>query len=484
MYLINIVILTIFLLGMIFCAGNKLSGDLKREALYLQPFFKLGAGLIKLRIVKEYFNKKVELKKQLLMLNPAKDKKQLHRDFEIRRVGKLLMLIFAGNILSFLISLSALSSSGDINGNIVDRNTYGGGDKTLILDIYADGEKIADKENIVISERRYTEEEIQQKFGEISQLLEYAILGENQTLECVNHNLELVNSLEGYPVSIEWELDNYSIIDGDGRLRGENISEEGEVLELTARMNYFGFQGEHRFNAVIYPPPLGDKEAFSDRVMKDIKSYEENSFSDEKSFLPVEIEGKSITYKEPTSNTGVSLLMVFVIACLVMYKAMEKDLQKEIHKRDMQMMMDYPQIVSKLSLLIGAGMTVQAAFSKLAIDYEKRSNSMRFAYEEMLIAVRQIEGGMSEGDAYIRFGNRCRLQKFVKLGALLSQNIKKGSNGLLQILETEEKDAFEERKSLARRLGEEAGTKLLAPMGLMLMIVIVIVVVPAFMSMK
>ena len=43
-------------------------------------------------------------------------------------------------------------------------------------------------------------------------------------------------------------------------------------------------------------------------------------------------------------------------------------------------------------------------------------------------------------------------------------------------------EAFIERKALARKAGEEAGTKLLLPMGLMLCVVMVVIIVPAFMS--
>ena len=43
-------------------------------------------------------------------------------------------------------------------------------------------------------------------------------------------------------------------------------------------------------------------------------------------------------------------------------------------------------------------------------------------------------------------------------------------------------EAFSERKNQARRKGEEAGTKLLLPMGGMLLIVFVLILVPAFAS--
>ena len=48
------------------------------------------------------------------------------------------------------------------------------------------------------------------------------------------------------------------------------------------------------------------------------------------------------------------------------------------------------------------------------------------------------------------------------------------------ILGREAEEAYEERKKRARILGEEAGTKLLLPMLLMLVIVMAILMVPAF----
>ena len=54
--------------------------------------------------------------------------------------------------------------------------------------------------------------------------------------------------------------------------------------------------------------------------------------------------------------------------------------------------------------------------------------------------------------------------------------------GLCELLEQEAADAMEERKTLARKLGEEAGTKMLMPLILMLGIVIAIIMVPAMLS--
>ena len=108
--------------------------------------------------------------------------------------------------------------------------------------------------------------------------------------------------------------------------------------------------------------------------------------------------------------------------------------------------------------------------------------SRRAAYEEMAGVYHMMQRGVPELRAYAEFGNRCRLLPYRKLAAILEQNVRKGSEHLRPLLESEMEDAFEQRKNLARRMGEEASTKLLAPLFLILMIVMVMVSMPAFLS--
>ena len=95
----------------------------------------------------------------------------------------------------------------------------------------------------------------------------------------------------------------------------------------------------------------------------------------------------------------------------------------------------------------------------------------------------QMENGTAEGAAYRDFGRRCRLQPYLKLSSILEQNRKTGTKNLRELLHREVVDAFELRKNLARRLGEEAGTKLLAPLLLLLFVVMIFIMVPAMMTM-
>ena len=97
------------------------------------------------------------------------------------------------------------------------------------------------------------------------------------------------------------------------------------------------------------------------------------------------------------------------------------------------MMMDYPQIVSQLNLLLGAGHEPARALGRrlwTTTRGESRQEGERPPYEEMAAAWNEMCGGVPEKDCYESFGGRCGLQAYMKLGALLSQNLRRGTKGL------------------------------------------------------
>ena len=172
-----------------------------------------------------------------------------------------------------------------------------------------------------------------------------------------------------------------------------------------------------------------------------------------------------------------------IAAGAVQYRFADEDLQKRLEKRERQLLLSYPEFISKLTLLMGAGLPVRAAFARMAADYRKKKTTDRnYVYEELTLACREMESGVMEVEAYEHFGQRCRLPQYRKCAALLVQNLKKGSAGLLAALQEEAEHSFEERKRNAREEGERAGTKLLLPMMMMLAVVMVLILVPACFS--
>ena len=184
-------------------------------------------------------------------------------------------------------------------------------------------------------------------------------------------------------------------------------------------------------------------------------------------------------------DNSLLLLLLTLIGGAASYVLKDKELKKTMEERQQELLSDYPQFVSKLVLYMGAGMTVRNVFNKLAVSYvKKRDNGAgkRYLYEEILRVNRELATGASESETYERFGARCMTKQYTRLATLLSQNIRKGNGELLALLSEEAKKAFEERMDKAKKTGEEAGTRLLLPMIIMLVIVMAMIMVPAYMA--
>lgn len=425
------------------------------------------------------------IRQKQMLLHPASSPGEVTEQYYIKKLSLVFFFILAGAVLALLIWISDLRQVHFIEGNVIERNGSGGGEKTVLLDIFADDELYEKNKSITISERQYTKEEAEELLGEAREILCKRILGENLDPDHVDKDLDLVSSIEGYPFSIEWLISDYTVLDGNGRIREDLENENGIPVSLTAVMTYGELREEYLFSVNVFPKYTEEEEKLENDIDRKIKKYDELTLSCNRQLLPDEADGKKITYRTSTPKTALYVLVISVIAAAAIYFGKDSELDSLVKKREKEMLMDYPEIVSKLTLLIGAGLTVKAAFEKTAADHKKtHGEKLTFAYEEMMITVNRMKSGMSEYEAYLDFGKRCAVKRFVKLGALLSQNIKKGSRELLNEMEAEVKEAFEDRKAMARRIGEEAGTKLLGPMAMMLSVVMIIVIVPAFLSFR
>ena len=157
----------------------------------------------------------------------------------------------------------------------------------------------------------------------------------------------------------------------------------------------------------------------------------------------------------------------------------EEKVQESVKKKKTGLMMDYASFLYKLTSLLRAGLTIRGAFEKIAETKQVRKH---YIDEEVRKCCNEMRSGIAEAQAYENFGRRCQIPEYIKTGTLLAQNLRKGSDGLADLLEAEALRGMEERQNLARKLGEQAGTKLLFPMMLMLGVVMVILMAPAFLS--
>ena len=367
------------------------------------------------------------------------------------------------------------------------RNEYGEGDRTEELKVKNESGETAEVE-VEVSERQYSESETQKMFDRCITKMEKKILGENDSYDRIETDMNLVTELSGEEVDISWELDRYDVMNVYGELKEDQLVTNGTMVNLRATLTYRAnqkAQAAYECSVMVYPENA-EEGSFTTKVLDAIRKNDDVTKTENKLPLPEEVNGKTVKYFYQMDKRGLVLLVMAVLIGVLLLALEKQNLETARKERKQQMISDYPEIINKLTLLLGAGMIVRRAWKKMVDDYEEQKErwGIRHAYEEMKQTMYEMESGISEAESYERFGRRCNIQEYMKLGALLSQNLRKGTKGLSQILKIEAIQAFEERKARAKRLGEEAGTKLLLPMFLMLSVVLIIVIVPAFLSIQ
>ena len=370
----------------------------------------------------------------------------------------------------------------------INREDYGGNSVNHQLQMQIEGEKSENVE-IQVSPRMYSEEEVQSLFRQAMNKLDQVILGENETADHVVKPLCFPQELEGYPFAISWEPGRYDVMDMNGRINQDAVLEEdpegeGVLVKITGMLRYGTEEAAYNTQVLVFAD-VEETETIRNQVLNAARQAEEVS-REEKSFvLPEQVNGRTVRWRFRKESKVMPVLMLGAVICVFLVVQERQKKEKQRKDRKEQMLFDYPEIVSQFTMLMGAGMTAKNVWKKITADYcgqKERGGRVRDAYEEMVITLQEMQSGIPEAECYERFAARCGLVPYMKMGALLSQNLRKGAKGTSDMLKMEAIQAMEDRKSRARRLGEEAGVKLLLPMLLMLVIVLVIVVVPAFLS--
>ncbi len=484
MAIIYFSILVIMVALAVISAKQELPPGIKEDGIS-RTFLKMSLYLYNIFFSKKRRREGERIRGYLSVLNNRKDIEQMEIEYFIRKICVVLVMVAAGSLLSLMMVFANKNDSNIEEESSIYRNGYGeGAYETGLIASTENGEEIGEF-SLNVNERLYTPDEAEALFDEACKKMEQVVLGDNTTLDEVRTDLYLPETLEGYPFYISWRIDNYELIHYDGTLETENIPESGELVTLTATYKYGDMTWQQVLTARLLKKSLSPQERMWAEMNSLLKSSDEKSQYDEKIELPSSYEGKVVIWKKKVEDNSLLILVLTIVGAAASYVLRDKELKKDIEKRQEQMLKDYPQLVSQLVLYLGAGMTVRNIFGKLSKDYMKTRDSggaKRFVYEELVRTGRELASGASEAAAYERFGLRCGGQQYTKLSTLLAQNLRKGNSELLNVLNEESEKAFVERMDKVRKQGEEAGTKLLLPMILMLVIVMIIIMIPAYMA--
>lgn len=420
------------------------------------------------------------VKKDIERLHPGGDVDRLCKEYYVSKLSKSMTIIGAGSILAVLLAVKAAGER-EIEGNELLRPDIYGETQMVAVETVLDGQQ--ERFEIMMSPEVMTEEEAEACFREFRSALPMLIKGENTSIDQVITDLMLLESYEGYPFLVEWRCDAPDCLNSSGQVV---LGEKAREVNLRALVSYGELEWEEHLTVQVQAEELTPEELRRREIEKQLAITQADTETLEYWSLPADWEGVELKWQRVVEDNSMFLWIAALIVGVAVYFLGDKDLHQELAGRQEQMRRTYPDIVHKLALYLGAGMTLQGAFYKIATEYEEckaRGQPVSPAYEEMLYTCRELKSGVPEHNAYERFGLRTGLQEYIRLSTLMVQNLKKGSSSLLLRLQEEADRALVIRLQSGRKLGEEASTKLLVPMVMMLGIVMVMVMLPAFSSM-
>lgn len=336
--------------------------------------------------------------------------------------------------------------------------------------------------DVTVAAVPYDRKEEQTRIREASKNLETIFLGQNTSLDHVTMDLHMPTQIGDSEVTVQWYLDSWKYLEPDGTLKNEGL-EEPVWIQVQALLN-FGEEDLTWNRTIQICPPEAPDTAMMVRMLQ-YQLQECQAGYEETVQLPAEVSEQAVTWypQRDTRWLWTTLLTGAALCGLWTGKKREDEQRQQKYERKMQLA--YPDIVNRLSLYMGAGISIRHAWERIIRGYEKQrqmTGNSEDAYEQMKLALHQMQNGVAETVAYEQFGMDCRLSSYLKLGTLLSQNLRLGTGNLAEMLKAEAKDSFEDRKALARKIGEECESRLLLPMLLMLLSILIMIMYPAVSS--
>lgn len=494
MWLINIFLLLLVLSGYLYCLKMPKEwihqADKQEHKLYF--LYPLSAWILTKSGIEKVLDRRDDISDTIRALYLTNRPEQPKKLFRCKQLSLILMVLFLFNLLSLLGYCLDLSNPTIINHNYIIRPGYGEGKTKADLNLTIDatdsegdnGLPKSQEVTINVNERLYAEEKVEELFDKAKNYLTQEVLGGNQSPKEILSDLNFVRDVPGTSVTVRWFPQDYSLIRSDGTVCNDEINGTGKETTVKAVLKYYEYSSELMLTFHLLPKKYSKEEQFKRNLTETMREYADNTTTEQMLELPSSVDGIKLFWEDKRRQSGLKLFVFGLVLAVILWIYGEKGLELRMKKRKQQLLMDYPEIVNKFTLLINAGMTIRQAWYKITDDYSGKTNerhlSRRYAYEEMITTVRELKLGVPEKTAYEQFGRRCGLIPYIKFSSLISQNLKKGTKGFVELLMKEAVEAFEERKEAAKRMGEEAGTKLLFPMMVMLIIVFLIIMIPAF----
>lgn len=170
------------------------------------------------------------------------------------------------------------------------------------------------------------------------------------------------------------------------------------------------------------------------------------------------------------------MLIVGLMFTVLLPAVMINQLNSRERDRKNQILMELPEVVNKIILLVNAGETVQQAIVRCV---ELKQDSTSPLYVELKVAVNKLTSNEPFPNVLNEFSKKCSIQEVSIFTTTVLLNYRKGGQDLILSLRELSHNLWEKRKNVSKTKGEEASSKLVFPLILIFVAVMIIVGYPA-----
>lgn len=176
------------------------------------------------------------------------------------------------------------------------------------------------------------------------------------------------------------------------------------------------------------------------------------------------------------SNGDTTIFVVGVIFTLVLPYGMVNKLSNQEKERKEKILIELPEVVNKIILLVNAGETVQQALIRCVTTTNDPNSPL---IKELTETVNRMVSNESFQQVLNDLSKKCGVQEISLFTTTILLNYRKGGNDLILALRELSHDLWEKRKAISKTKGEEASSKLVFPLILIFVVVMMIVGYPA-----
>jgi len=173
-------------------------------------------------------------------------------------------------------------------------------------------------------------------------------------------------------------------------------------------------------------------------------------------------------------NEALAVLGGIVSCCVPFLRA--KELRNRVAMRRQRIVMELPELLGKLLLIVNAGDNVLRALSRCVEQQSPGGNPL---YDELRSALAAMKRGESMANALEEMGRRCAVPEVRLFASTLLINARRGGEVFVPALRELTRQMWEKRKAAVRTLGEQASSKLVFPLTLIFLCIMILVGAPA-----